>query len=54
MNSDVRQQARMHTQSFLQGRDSIVLFGLVMFVVNEKQGKQEFLNHDKIIMDIAN
>ena len=53
MNSDVMQQWRTHNQSFQKGRDSIVLFGLTCFVVIEKLGKQEPLNHYRIMMDVA-
>ena len=31
-----------------------MVFGLVWLVVNEKQGKQESLNHNRIIMDVDN
>jgi hypothetical protein len=54
MNSDVMQQLRTHTLPSQQGKDSIVVFGLGWFVVNEKQGKQESLNHYRIIMDMHN
>ena len=54
MNSDVLKQFRTHMHLFQQGRDSVVVFGLVWFVVNEKQGKQVFLNHYEVIMDVAN
>ena len=39
---------------FQQGKDSIVVFGLVWFVENERQGMQESLNHIRMIMDISN
>jgi hypothetical protein len=39
---------------YQQGRDSIVVFGLVWFVVNKEQDKHKFLTHYRIILDIAN
>ena len=54
MNSDEVQQWRTPTQLFQQGIDSILVFGLGWLVVNEKRGKQELLNHYRIILDIAN
>ena len=39
MNSDVMQQWWTHMQLFEQRKDSIMVFGLVWFVVNEKQDK---------------
>ena len=54
MNSDVIQQWRTHMLPFQQGKDLIVVFGLVWFLVNEEQGKHESLRHYRIIMDIAN
>ena len=57
MNSDVMQQWWTHTQLFQQRKDSIMVlglgFGLVWFVVNEKQGKYELLNDYRIIMNVA-
>ena len=48
MNSDVMQQWWTHTQLFQQGKDC-----LVWFVVSEKRGKWELLNHYRIIMNVA-
>ena len=53
MNSDVLQQLGTHTLPSQQEKDSIVVFGLGWFVVNEKQGKQESLNHYRSIMDVT-
>ena len=39
-------------QPFQQGKDSIMVFGLV-FIVNEKWDKQKSLNHYRIITKIA-
>jgi hypothetical protein len=43
-----------HTLLFQQGRDSIMMFVLVWIVFNEGNGKQESLNHYRIIMDVDN
>ena len=42
-------------QLFQQGKDSIMVFGLVWFgfIVDEKWGKQESLNHYGIITNIV-
>jgi hypothetical protein len=49
MNSDVIQQWRTHMHLFQQGRDSIVWLNCCQW----KQGKQESLNHYRIITNIA-
>ena len=52
MNSDVCNNGKL-TPSGLN-REGTQLWCLGWFVVNEKQGKQESLNHYNIIMDVFN
>ena len=48
------QEWRTHMQAFQQGRGTSMVFGLVWFVINEKQGKLMSLTYYRIIMDMHN
>ena len=50
MNSVVMQQSKTHTCSF--NKEVTPLWCLGWLVLNEKQGKQESLNHYRIIMNV--
>ena len=52
MNSDVMQQWWTHTQLFQQGKDSIIVFGLVLLLM-KKRGKWELLHLYTIITNVA-